>query len=366
MKKYHIFRFIFLAKLIQGQSNFMSKELTDKTALVQRQNILNNPYAIKEIENAVSIRGIPFEGKTVLTKEQVAKFFEITVRSIENYLAEFSDELKKNGYEVLDGNRLNTIKLEIGALDDSETDFGNINKTPKLAIFDFRAFLNLGMLIRESSRASLLRKAILDIVIDSINKRSGNDVKYINQRADGFLNTLYQNKNYRKEFTDALRDYVDMGNFKYSIYTEKIHVSIFKERAQEYKKILKLENRENIRHTLYAEVLEIISAYEYGLAVKIKEVSEAKQRKLSPFEVDVIFNNFQNEPHWVPLLESARTKMASRDLAFREVLHERLLGHIAPLNPTDFEKFLGETSKTLDQQMEQAKDVLKRLKEDTK
>lgn len=56
--------------------------------------------------------------------------------------------------------------------------------------------------------------------------------------------------------------------------------------------------------------------------------------------------------------------MASRDLAFRDVLHEQLRGHIVPLDPTEFEKFLGETSKSLEAQMQEAKDVLKRLKED--
>ena len=52
------------------------KNLTDSH--VDRQNILNNPYALAEIEQAAGIRGIPFEGKTVLLKEQVAAFFEVT------------------------------------------------------------------------------------------------------------------------------------------------------------------------------------------------------------------------------------------------------------------------------------------------
>jgi hypothetical protein len=46
-----------------------------------------------------------------------------------------------------------------------------IGKTARLAVFDFRAFLNLAMLMKESERAGLLRKAILDIVIDTINRR---------------------------------------------------------------------------------------------------------------------------------------------------------------------------------------------------
>ena len=62
----------------------MSKDLTNSA--VDRQNILNNPYALAEIEKAAGVQGIPFEGKTVVLKEQVAEFFEVTSRTIDNYI----------------------------------------------------------------------------------------------------------------------------------------------------------------------------------------------------------------------------------------------------------------------------------------
>lgn len=108
----------------------MSKDLT--TSAIDRQNILNNPYALAEIEKAAGIRGIPFEGKTVVLKEQVASFFEVTLRTVENYLEHNAEELARNGYEVLKGNRLKTLKLVIQELDVPETDFGNISKAPQL------------------------------------------------------------------------------------------------------------------------------------------------------------------------------------------------------------------------------------------
>jgi hypothetical protein len=52
----------------------MSKDLTNSS--IHRQNILNNPYALQEIEKATRITGIPFEGKTVVLKEQVADFLK--------------------------------------------------------------------------------------------------------------------------------------------------------------------------------------------------------------------------------------------------------------------------------------------------
>jgi len=114
----------------------MSKDLTNSA--IDRQNILNNPYALAEIEKAAGVQGIPFEGKTVVLKEQIAAFFEVTTRTIENYLEQNAEELSKNGYEVLKGNRLKLFKEVIHGLDVHETDFGNI--TTALGVFDFRSF----------------------------------------------------------------------------------------------------------------------------------------------------------------------------------------------------------------------------------
>ena len=134
----------------------MNKDLT--TSAIDRQNVLNNPYALAEIEKAAGVDGIVFEGRAIVLKEQVATFFEVSPRTIENYLERFGDELRQNGYEVLRGNRLNELKNLLRAQDVTETNFGNIAKPPQLGIFDFRAFLNLAMLMVESERARLLRK----------------------------------------------------------------------------------------------------------------------------------------------------------------------------------------------------------------
>jgi hypothetical protein len=339
----------------------MSKELTNSA--VDRQNILNNPYALAEIEKAAGVQGIPFEGKTILLKEQVAAFFEVTLRTIENYLEQHADELAKNGYEVLKGNRLKTLKEAIQGMDVPETVFGNIAKTPQLGVFDFRAFLNLAMLVSESERAKLLRQAILDIVIDTINSRTGGGTKYINQRDEEFLHSAFVGENYRKQFTDALKDCVAMGNFKYAVYTDKIYVSIFREKAHEYRKILKLENKENVRDTFYAEVLDLIAAYECGFGDILQLVAKEQGRQLTPFEVDALFKKFEAQAHWKPLIEKARLKMASRDLAFRDALHLQLKEYVAPVQREDYERFLGEKSKELSERLEEAKDVMKRLKE---
>lgn len=339
----------------------MSKDLTNSA--VDRQNILNNPYALAEIEKAAGLRGIPFEGKTVVLKEQVAAFFEVTLRTVENYLEQNADELARNGYEVVTGNRLKLLKLSIQEVGDPETHFGITIKTVRLGVLDFRAFLNLAMLMTESERAGLLRKAILDIVIDTINRRTGGGTKYINQRDEDFIQSAFIEENYRKQFTDALKDCVDMGNFKYALYTDKIYVSIFREKAQVYRRVLRLDKRANVRDTFYSEVLDVIASYEAGFADVLVQNCKAQGRKLTPWEVDDLFVTFERQAHWKPLIEKVRNKMASRDLAFRDALHLQLQEYVTPLQRDEFERFLGEKSKELAERLEEAKDVMKRLKE---
>ena len=339
----------------------MKKDLT--TSAVDRQNVLNNPYALAEIERATGIQGIPFEGKTVVLKEQVASFFEVTLRTVENYLEQHATELFRNGYEVLKGERLRTLKAAIQSLDVPETDFGNIAKTPQLGIFDFRAFLNLAMLVSESERAKLLRQVILDVVIDTINQRTGGATKYINQRDEDYLQAAFAEENYRKQFTDALRDGVEMGPFKYAVYTDKIYVSIFREKSKEYRKLLRLEKKDNVRATFYSEVLDLVAAYECGFGDVLMQELTNKGHKLRPLEVDALFAKFEQQAHWKPLVEKVRLKMASRDLAFRDALHLQLKEYVAPVQREDYERFIGEKSKELAERLEEAKDVMKRLKD---
>ena len=337
----------------------MAKDLT--TSAIDRQNILNNPYALSEIEKAAGIQGIPFEGKTVLLKEQVASFFEVTPRTIDNYIEKCGEELRQNGYDVLRGNRLKALKIILDSLPDNEMNF--VTKTTVLGVFDFRAFLNIAMLLSESDRAKLLRKVVLDIVIDTINQRTGGGTKYINQRDEDFVHSAFLEENYRKQFTDALKDYVAMGNFKYAVYTDKIYVSIFREKAHEYRKILKLENAECVRSTFYSEILDLIASYECGFADALRQESLSKGRALSAFETDQLFKNFESFAHWKPLIEKARVKMASRDFAFRDALHNQLSEYVNLLQRDEFERFIGERSKDFSERLDDAKDVMKRLKE---
>lgn len=339
----------------------MNKDLT--TSLVARKNVLNNPYALTQLESNLQLGGMNFQTATVFTKLQAAEILDIDERTIDRYLSSHSDELKDNGYQVIKGKALRELRLAY--VDDTNV-VDIINpKAPSLGLFSFRTVLNLAMLVTESERAKAIRSRMLDIVIDVIAEKTGGKTKYINQRDQDFLPAAYMEDSYRRKFTDALKDCLEMGNHKYAVYTDKIYKAVFCENAGEYKKILRLADKDKTRDTMYAEVLKAIASFEHGLAVQMREQSEKMGRKLKPTELDGLLAGAESNPYLKPSIEDARVRMSSRDLGFRDALHDKLGHYIQSVPEGDFDRFLGEKSKALEEQLSDVKtlDVLKRLKD---
>ena len=334
------------------------KDLT--TSEIARQNVLNNQYALDEVQKAVGLRGILFEGELKFTKQQLASFFEVSDRTINSCLTRNEKELRDNGYEVIVGNRLKNFKLAFTINDDREVNF--LIKSNKLGIFNFRAFINIAMLLSKSDRAREVRSLVLDIVIDTINKRTGGNTKYINQRDEDFVFNLLNNRDYHKELVLALRDCVDLGNIKYLMYNDKVYRSVFREDADEYRKVLKLSSEDDERHTMYAEVLDLIASFEAGFADEIRREFDRLGRKLSQAETDALYAKFEQQRLWLPLVNKARSKMASRDLCFRDALHANLTEYIGAVSVGDFDRFIGDKSMELSKRLETYIAALKRLK----
>ena len=103
----------------------MAKGLTNSK--IDRQNILNNNFAMNEIEKACDLKGILFEDKIAFTKERIASFYEIDIRTVERYLEDNKEEFNENGYEVLKGTRL---KRFIEIFNNQGTDI-NVGTIPK-------------------------------------------------------------------------------------------------------------------------------------------------------------------------------------------------------------------------------------------
>ncbi len=336
----------------------MAKDLT--TSRLDRQNILNNELAIEEVQEKSGVEGIEWDGKLYVTREMTAEFFQVDIRTISRYIEQNNEELTRNGYVVLKGKKL---KEFIAAVHSSGKDIYVPTKTTVLGVFDFRAFLNLAMLISESDRARALRQMMLDVVIDLINRKTGGGTKYINQRDKDFVFAQIQEDNYRRQFTDALKKYVVDNRYKYAHFTDLIYVSIFREKAAEYKKILDLKANDKVRDTFYSEILDIIAAYESGLAEAIEKEYERLGHILSFEEVEALFKTFEEMALWKPLIQRGRVKMASRDMALRDAFHYQLAEYIKPLDQEEYQKFLGATGDELERLMDENKEVLKRLKE---
>ncbi len=358
----------------------MIKDLTNSS--IERKNILNNKYAIREIYTNVGFYGIMFENKYRFTKLQLANYFEVDVRTIDRLLENNKEELEQSGYELFSGPRLRLFKEAVinflqnntpavndidvvNIRQDIDNEWDSLSKTPRLGVFTYKTFLNIGMLLTGSEKAQLLRNILLDIVIDVLNKKLGGNTKYINQREEEFLPSAIREYNYRQEFTNALDFYITENKFKYSQLTDKIYKSIFKENAKDYRQILNLNAKENVRDTMYSEVLDLISGYENGFADYLKKECVRLGRKLQLSEAHLIFKEFEETMNAFinPLREKARSLMASRDMAFRDALHEKLKEYINEVSGDDYEKFLGEKSKTLDERLEDNKEVFKRLKD---
>ena len=330
------------------------------TAQLQRQNILNNRYALRAAEQHLQLGGVVFQGQTVFTKQQVMALFEVSDATVERYISNHGEELKGNGYQLLKGKTLKEFKdlVDVSLINEG-------NKAPLLGVFSFRAVLNLAMLLTESERAKAVRSRLLDIVMDVLAERTGGHTKYINQRDEHYLTATFQEQSYRKQFTDALDHFVVEHQWKYVRFTNLIYQCIFRENATEYRKVLKLAAKENIRETMYSEVLTLIASFEAGIAHELELEFKRLERKLSMQEVEALFGRFESHPLFKPLILDARTKMASRDLGFRDALHHKLEAYIQSVPEADFDRFLGQTSKSLEDRLSDPATlaVFKRLKD---
>jgi hypothetical protein len=335
----------------------MAKDLT--TSAIDRQNVLNNNVALPRIQEELGVKLLEFEGRYVLTKQMVADYFEVDIRTISRYIENNQEELEHNGYFLCKGNSLKEFKLRFAR------DIDVPNKTPQIGLFDFRSFLNIGMLLTESEKAKWLRARILDIVIATINEKTGGGTKYINRRDREYLPAAIQEENYHKNLTEAVNKYVDgHKTYKYAQVMDAIYKAVFCEKAKEYRKLLDLSAKDNVRRTLYAEVLRVVSSFENGVAFEITR--QAKERGvLTVAEVSEICKQMAEHPLQAPYVYDARQKMASRDLAFRDVFHGNIAEYLKAVTPEEFDKFIGSKSLDFDAIMAlpENQEVLKVLKQ---
>ena len=72
--------------------------------------------------------------------------------------------------------------------------------------------------------------------------------KFINQLSQSYIETRVEWKEYRKEFTDSIRDFVNDQH--YGTYTDMIYDFLFEEKAGEYRELLSLSAKDATRDTM--------------------------------------------------------------------------------------------------------------------
>jgi hypothetical protein len=103
---------------------------------VERQNVLNNRFAVDALQEDLGFTGMLFEGEYRFTKKMVADFYEVDSSTIDRYLTQYADELKHNGYVLSKGKQLKDFKLQFARL------INEVSKTTQLGLFNFRAVLS--------------------------------------------------------------------------------------------------------------------------------------------------------------------------------------------------------------------------------
>lgn len=238
----------------------MSKDLVHSQ--VDRQNILNNSYAIEQIQKELPLTGYLWQAEIVFTIDSVSNIFDVDTRTIQRIIEANRDELAQNGFRILSGDTLSAFR---------ESGYKISPLIRNLSLFTIRSVLDIAMLLTTSERAKEIRQKILDITMNVLQSRTNGNTQFINQRDPNFLEISYQNETGRKNFTNALNSYVDMGSYKYEFFTNKVYQCIFLEKAKEYQRVLRLSTRTKLRDTMYTEVLLCITAVERGAAYELEK-----------------------------------------------------------------------------------------------
>ena len=84
-----------LSSTFNSSQIIMNRDLTQSN--IERQNILNNRFAVENIAKSLDVVGMLFEGEYRFTKQMVADFYQVDERTIERCVEQNIDELKHNG-----------------------------------------------------------------------------------------------------------------------------------------------------------------------------------------------------------------------------------------------------------------------------
>lgn len=165
------------------------------------------------------------------------------------------------------------------------------------------------------------------------------DPKIINQLANKFSETREETKDYRKDFTDCIKNFVAVKN--YGTYTDMLYDFLFLEKAKEYRKLLDLAKYDFTRNTMYEEILLIVGAFEAGLSGETEKKFIKFGRMLTKEEFVKKFNEFSAQKNWLVYQKRARNIMATYDEELRNIEHPKLIDYRKEFSQEDIQKLIG-------------------------
>jgi phage anti-repressor protein len=165
------------------------------------------------------------------------------------------------------------------------------------------------------------------------------DPKTINQLTEQFWETRNETKEYRRDFTGCVKDFVAVKN--YGTYTDMLYKFLFLERAKEYRKLLSLIKKDFTRNYMYEEILLIIGAFETGLAGEVEKEFKKLKRHLTQKEFEKIFEEFSSQRNWKVYQKRARNIMVTYDEELRNIKHPKLIDYKKEFSQEDIQKLIG-------------------------
>ena len=124
-----------------------SKSLRD-----DKLNEISNEKALESLNKAKALIMAFWKGENIATTTQIAEFYEVSEDIARKTVSRHRDEFESDGLKVLRGKALNEVR-DIMSLSPN---------SPNETIWNPRCALRLGMLLRDSEIAKLVRTVILD------------------------------------------------------------------------------------------------------------------------------------------------------------------------------------------------------------
>ncbi|EKE19668.1 MAG: Phage transcriptional regulator [uncultured bacterium] len=216
-------------------------------------------------------------------------------------------------------------------------------KTGKVVAKDYIISVDMAKelaMIENSEIGKKVRKYFIRVESDfkKVMQIATMDPKFINQLASQFFETREETKEYRRDFTDCIKDFVAVKI--YGTYTDMLYNFLFLERAKEYRKLLNLVKKDLTRNSMYEEIVLIIGAFETGLAGEVEKEFKKLGRMLTQREFEKIFEEFSSQRNWLVYQKRARNIMATYDEELRKIKHPKLIDYRKEFSQEDIQKLL--------------------------